>query len=129
MVQAQKISTGKSDIWIDEEGILRLYPVEGEEIDLEEAKRCFQIYRQLGCCENKRPQLIITKGSSALTAEARNYAAKHGQDCFTASAVVSNSLAIRFLVNFFNSFYKSPIPFRMFKTEEEALEWLRGFRK
>lgn len=129
MVATQKIHTGKSVIHIDEEGILRLTAVPGVEIDLEEVTRCFDIYEQLGCRENKTLQLIDTRGDGSMTPEARNYAAQHVDKFFIASAVVSDSLAVRMLVNFFNGFYRQRVPLRMFKTEEDALQWLRKFRK
>ncbi len=128
MLQKEKILTGKSEIWIDEEGILRLSPVDGAEIDLEEVKTCFEHYRQLGLQKKKTLQLVDGRVSIHMTTEARDYVAKHAHDYFIASAVISTSLPVRLLINFFNAFYKGAIPLRMLKTEEEALRWLRNFR-
>jgi hypothetical protein len=127
MVQLQHINTGKSAIVLDEERIIRVTPAEGAEIDLEEVKRCFDIYRELGFAGRKGLQLMDGRGHFSVTTEARDYAAKYGKDFFHASAVVSSSLPIRIVVNFFNSFYKNLVPFRMFGSEAEALAWLRKF--
>jgi hypothetical protein len=124
-----KILTGKSEIWIDEEGILRLSPVDGVEIDLEEVKTCFEHYDRLGFKEKKALQLIDGRVSITFTSEARDYTAKHAREFFIASAVISSSLPVRLLINFFKSFYKDVVPLRLFRTEEEALRWLRSFRK
>jgi hypothetical protein len=128
MLQAEKIRTKKNVIWIDEEGILRVAPNEGAELDLEEAMACFDVYRQLGCRENKVLQLMDGRGGLSATPEARDYAAEHGKEYFIASAIVSSSLPVRIIVNFFNAFYKHEVPFKMFSTEEEALRWLRKFK-
>lgn len=129
MVQAVTIRTKNSEIWVDAEGILRVRPDDGFEIDLEEAKACFAIYRQLGFDKNKVLQLLYGEKALAISAEARDYVAKHGREFFLASAVISSSLPVRIIVNFFNAFYKHEVPFKMFRTEEEALAWLRKHRK
>jgi len=125
----EKIITRSSEIWLDEEGILRVLAKDGAEIDLEEAKACFRAYRKLGLGAGwKTLQLLDAGAGVVITPEARDYVSKHGKAYFTASAVVSKSLAVRLVINFFNSFYKQDVPLRMFSTEEEALAWLRKFR-
>lgn len=124
-------NTGKSDIWIDERGILHLHLHENIELDLEEAKKCFKIYEELGCKRNKVLQIMDAgKGNPTVTKAARDYAAEMGKEYFIASAIISKSLAVRMMVNFFNSFYKGHgVPFKLFPNEEEAVKWLETFRK
>ena len=124
-----KIETKFSEIWIDEEGILHLKIKENAEIDLEEVRKCFKIYENLGCRENKVLQLIGGATFFSFDTDAQKYAAQYGKDFFIAAALVNNSLSIRILFNFFNSFFKHNVPFKMFPTEEKALQWLRTFRK
>ncbi|HLG02458.1 MAG TPA: hypothetical protein VI731_02615 [Bacteroidia bacterium] len=129
MIKATPIATGKSTIWLDHEGILHLVLEEGAEIDLEECERCFKIYRELGCEENKVPQLIDGRSAFNITSAARDYAAEQGKKVFIASAIISDSLPTRMLVNFFNAFYpKKGVPFKMFSGENEAIAWLRTIR-
>jgi hypothetical protein len=124
-----KWKTPNSEIWIDAEGVL-CFKVQAEaELELEEIKTCFEIYRKLGCAENKVLQLMYAGDEASMTREARDYAAAQGHQFFIASAIISTSLAIRIVVNFFNTFYNNPIPFKMFSTEEEARDWLYSFRK
>lgn len=129
MVLSEKIETKSTQIWIDDEGILHVKIKEGAEVDLEEVKFCFDIYKKLGCHKNKVLQLI--EGGSFFTFDnnAQKYAAKHGGDFFIAAAIINNSLAIRMLFNFFNAFFKNRVPFKMFITKQEALKWLRTFRE
>ncbi|MBI2269715.1 MAG: STAS/SEC14 domain-containing protein [Bacteroidetes bacterium] len=123
------IRTRNSEIWLDEEGILRLKPIKGGDIDLDEARACFEVYKKLGCDKKKVLQLIDASEGAAITHEGREYASQHGRYYFIASAIVGTSLAVRLIVNFFNSFYKQPVPFKLFSNEEDALKWLRSFRK
>jgi hypothetical protein len=123
-----KIKTKMNEIWIDDEGFLILKPQEGAELDLDEVKACFEAYSTLGIGpENKVLELIDARDGS-MTSEARTYAAEVGKDYFIAAAIISDSLAVRLIVNFFNTFYTQVVPFKMFGTEEEARKWLRTFR-
>lgn len=123
------IKTKKSEIWLDEDGILRIKPIIGGDIDLEETKACFEAYKKLGCEKRKVLQLIDASEDASITHEGREYAYKHGRHYFIASAVVGTSLAVRLIVNFFNSFYKQPVPVKLFSNVEDALKWLRSFKK
>jgi hypothetical protein len=125
----EKRATENTEIWFDEEGVLWLKPIKEANVDLNEVIACFKIYREMGCDKKKVLQIIDARAAVSMTHEAREYTSKHGNDFFIASAVISNSLAIRLFVNFFNSFYNQPVPFKMFATEKEALKWLRSFRK
>ena len=125
----EKIETKSAKIWFDNEGILHLKIKEGAEIDLQEIKECFKVYEKLGCKENK--VLQIMEGGSFFTfdKDSQKYAAQYGKHFFIASALIHDSLAIRFLFNFFNNFFKHPVPFKMFSTKGEALQWLRTFKR
>lgn len=130
MVSEKKISTPQSEVWMSEKGILYLRMKDYGEVDLEEATLCFKIYKEMGIGpENKVVQMIIATGTASITPEARKYAAEHGRNFFLASAVISESLAVRLVVNFFNTFYRHPVPLKMFETEEKALAWLNTFKK
>ena len=129
METVKKIRTKANEIWIDEEGFLVLKAMEGIEMDLEEVKACFKVYNELGIGpENKILELIDARDGS-LTSEARTYAAENGMNYFIAAAIVSDSLAVRMVVNFFNTFYKHVVPFKMFANEKDARMWLRTFKE
>jgi len=128
MQTIKKIRTQYNEIWIGDDGILRLKPDEGAELNLEEVVSCFDVYRELGCDKTRVLQIIYAHDTMTISPEGRDYASKHGFNFFNASAVINDSLAIRLIVNFFNVFYKQPVPFKMFAREEDALEWLNSFR-
>lgn len=131
MPATKKINTLNNEIWIDADGILML-KLTGKEIEmeLEEVKECFEAYKTLGCGpHNKLLQIIDFTGEGSMTVEARNYVAETGRHFFIASAIINKSIAVRLIVNFFNTFYQHPIPFKMFSNEVDARKWLMTFRK
>lgn len=117
-----------NEIWIDDEGFLILKPKEGVELDLDEVKVCFEAYKSLGIGPHNKVLEIIDARDGSMTTEARAFAAEVGNDYFIAAAIISDSLAVRMVVNFYNSFYKQKVPFKMFSTEEAARKWLRTFK-
>ncbi len=126
----QPLKTKHSEIWLDEEGILRVDIQENAELEAEEVKNCFDAYTQMGINKNNKVLQLMTTGENVtIDKEGRDYAAINGKDFFIASAIVSTSLATRLIVNFFNIFYKSQIvPFKMFDNEESAKRWLYKFK-
>lgn len=128
MEASRRIKTKMNEIWIDEEGFLILKPIEGAELDLDEVKACFAAYEQLGIGPHNKVLELIDARDGSMTPEARTYAAELGKNYFIAAAIISDSLAVRLVVNFFNSFYQQIVPFKMFATEKQAREWLRTFK-
>lgn len=129
MVALKKIKTKLNEIWIDDEGFLNLKSMEGAELDLNEVKICFEIYKELGVGPDNKVLELIDARDGSMTMEARSYAAELGGDYFIAAAIISNSLAVRIVVNFVNTLYTNTVPFKMFATEEDARIWLRTFIK
>ncbi len=122
--------TRQSEIWIEDEEILCLKFNEDAEIDIEEARACFGIYKDLGFGPNKKVlQLIDGSSNFIINSDARTFVAKEGKNFFHASAIVSENLAIRLLVNFFNRIHKQEVPFKMFSSEKKARQWLKKFGK
>ncbi|MFI5164383.1 MAG: STAS/SEC14 domain-containing protein [Bacteroidia bacterium] len=115
-------------IRIDGEGILRVKIKDGVKIDEEEVKKVYDVIRRLS---RDKKMLELIEGGSFYTfnEDAQKYAAKHGKDLFIASAIIIRSTAMRLLFNFFNTFLKHPVPFKMFAKETDALQWLRSFKE
>jgi hypothetical protein len=122
----EKINSLKDSIWIDKDGFVRISPNEGFEFDEKDVQRQFNTYSQLGVSNaNRHPLLVEAAYDFTMTKEARELAAEKAKEFFTAAAIVSNSFAIRLLINFLNSFYNFGIPIKMFQTEKEAQAWLK----
>ena len=130
LVKSEIIKTRTSEIWVDENDVLRVKVIEGAELTYEEVKKCFEIYSELGCGKNgKALQIMDARANCTMNKEGRDYAAKVSSDFFIASAVITNNLPVKLIVNFFNSFYKTGVPLKIFSSEAKALEWLLKYRK
>lgn len=121
------IETRTSTIRIDNEGILRMKIRQGAKVDLKEAESVFKTIKELTGGEKV---LELMEGGNFFTFDeaAQKHAAKYGKDLFVASAIIIRSSGMRILFNFFNSFFTTPVPFKMFSSEEKALQWLRKFK-
>lgn len=122
-----RINTRYNEIWLDEEGVVCIRPFEMYEMDLDEVTACFGAYRELGVGVGRQKflHLVDARNSFTVTREARDYIAQQVEQYFIASAVISKSITLRLLVNFFNRFYRVGMPLKLFSTETEARKWLK----
>ncbi|MFI5149669.1 MAG: hypothetical protein ACHQRM_08040 [Bacteroidia bacterium] len=127
-IQTDIRKTAKASIWLDEDGFLWVKPNKGVEMEGRDVELAFKVYEELGCKKKKVPQIIDGREDFTMSKEGREYAATHAESVFIASAMITESLAIRLIVNFFNRFYKTPVPFKSFPTETEAKIWLRSIK-
>lgn len=78
--------------------------------------------------ENKpSPLFVATINHIQLNDEEKNMIADKLPSCISACAIKEENTMIRFLVHTFNYLYKPASPIKMFKTEEEAIGWLKKF--
>jgi hypothetical protein len=120
-----------TEISFDDRGILWLKPDKDADLDLEEVMQCFEIYGRIGVNkDNKVLQVIDARTNVTMDKEGKEYAAVNGNNYFLASAIISDNLSVRLIVNFFNLFYKNrTVPFRLFGDEESAIKWLLKYRQ
>ena len=123
-----EVETSKAFIRIDEEGILRVRVKNGSRLNEKDTRECFDIYRKWGCDKTKVLELMEVKDIFIMDENAQKYASAHSQNFFIAVAIVNSSTGIRILLNFYNKFFNSGVPFKNFSTEERALNWLRTFK-
>ncbi|HET6989807.1 MAG TPA: STAS/SEC14 domain-containing protein [Bacteroidia bacterium] len=130
MNNPERLVGEKEIIWRDDNDIIHIKPNDGFEFDKKDVQRQFDLYAKLGLGKNNRA-LLLADGTVdfSMTKEARDLAAKKAKDYFIATAVISNSLSIRLLVNFLNSFYNFGIPIKLFRDEKDALKWLKKKNK
>lgn len=129
LIKSEIVKTSVADVWINDDGILYVKIFEGAEISDDDARELFDAYEKLVCRKNKVLQILDARVDCTITPEGRQVSLKYSKDFLIASAVISSSLAIKLIVNFFNNFLKYDVPLKIFSTEEEGLKWLSGFRK
>lgn len=62
-----------------------------------------------------------------LTDDEKNFLVTNLSLAITACAIKEDNIMIRFVIHTFNYLYRPQTPIKMFKTEEEAVVWLKEF--
>jgi hypothetical protein len=125
-VKAGVFRTDTAEIWLENNEVLWVRIREGAEIDLKAVKSCFDVYKQI-CGEKKLVQIIDARATCSMTAPGKKYSALHSPDFFVAHALITELLSVRMLVNFYNKTQNHTVPYQVFRTEEEAREWLKQY--
>ena len=123
----EAIITRVSKVWLGEDGIARVIHVPGAEVTLEDAKETMAAYLKLN--KGKRmPLFVDTKTMKSLAREARHYyAGEEAAKVASAVAIIVGTPVSRVLGNFYLGLSNPHLPSRLFTSEEEALEWLKGY--
>ena len=122
------VRTKINEKYVDSNGILRIKVIEGAHIDLVSLKEDGEVNLQL-TGDRKTLALYDSRGFFTIEPEAREYLRSGIVDpTRIATAVLTDRLATKLLVNFFIRFNKPKTPMKMFTSEDEALDWLKNFR-
>lgn len=127
-MEPREITTRSAVLSLEEGGIIRAtaLPVH---VTLADAKELIDATILLGE-GTPRPVLVDLRKQRSCARDAREYfaspAAARGH---CALALLVDSLVSKTIGNFFISFNRVPVPIHMFRLENEALLWLRGFLK
>ena len=109
------------------DGILFACYNKGIHMDLATAKEAVQARLDyqgdilIPCC-------VDTTGIISTTKEAREFLGKEGSKGVAVAGLLSNSPFTRTIGNFYLKVTKPTTPTRLFKTREQAVEWLKEFR-
>lgn len=122
------VRTRINEKYVDNEGILRIKVIEGAHIDVQALKEDGAVNLEL---TNHQPALAVydSRGFFTIEPEAREYLRSGIVDpTRLATAVITDRLSTKLLVNFFIRFNKPSTPMKMFTCEEKALQWLREIK-
>ncbi len=110
------------------DGIVNVVYADGAEVGRELKQEMHQAYLKI-TGGKKMPFLTTNKGAFWITKDARDFARKiEPKQPFKAVAYWAPTLGIRLLAEFYGKFYKPEVPYKVFGTEAEALEWLNQYR-
>ncbi len=116
-------------ISLGEDGIVRFTISAGADETLDEAREVVAAVAKIGKGK-KRPVLADARGVNSATREARRYyAGEEAAKVAGAAAVLVGSPISRMIASFFVSINRPDFPVRLFTSESEAMEWLKGFRE
>ena len=127
MTAIDKFLTSTVNIWLEENGIIYMVDLPGAEETLNNAiENVATVWKASDGI--KRPVLIDIRQLKSITKEAREYyASKETAQYGTAVALLLSSPATKVIGNFFIRFNKPTLPFKIFTSENEAVDWLKGF--
>lgn len=75
------------------------------------------------------PFIVMAAENVSISKEARDNAVKiEDISMIGASAVIATSLPYKLIANFYLKFNKPKRPFKVFRTEEEAVKWLKTLK-
>lgn len=122
-----KVVVRVAELWLGEDGIVRIIHVPGAEVTLEDAKETMLAYLQIRQ-DKRRPLLVDTRTMKFLAREARKYyAGDEAAKGASAVAIIVGTPVSRVLGNFYLGFSNPHLPSRLFSSDDEALEWLKGY--
>ena len=114
-------------LWLGEDGIVRIIHVPGAEVTLEDAKETMLAYLQIRQ-DKRRPLFVDTRTMKSLAREARKYyAGDEAAKVASAVAIIVGTPVSRVLGNFYLGLSNPHLPSRLFSSDDEALEWLKGY--
>lgn len=117
----------KFNLWLGQDGIVRIIWDPAADVTLEDAHESMVAYLKIN--EGKsRPLFVDTKTMNSLAREARHYyASDEAAEVASAVAIIVGSPVSRVLGNFYLGLSNPRLPTRLFALEDEALDWLKGF--
>lgn len=125
----QSLNTDEALIQLRSDGIIKVIFNANVTIDIPEQEKLTQCYLTLGKGE-KFPFLFEAMDNVNFTKEARENAILLEEKFpAIAYAAIVKSLPYRLVANFYKTVNKPRIPFKAFKGEEEAIEWLMEQRE
>lgn len=123
------IETRSAKIWLGEDGIIRLVSLGSHGEGLAPAQENWQAVDQMRQGK-RRPILGDIRKTGPVDAEGRKfYANVEAKDLISAVALLVESPISRVVGSLFLGLNRPPVPIRIFTSEQQALEWLRGFLK
>ena len=123
----EEIVTRTGRTWMGEDGIIRGVHLPDTEETLEDAKENMAATAKIGA--GKRcPILVDLRRVKSIDRQAREYYGRGDQaEVVRAVALLIDSPLSRAIGNFILGINKPRIPVKLFTSEAEALDWLRGF--
>ncbi|MFA4968970.1 MAG: hypothetical protein WC540_05010 [Sulfuritalea sp.] len=127
MENPEIVNIAKAGMWLGEDGIVRIIWVPGAEVTLEDAEESMAAWVKISQGK-RRPMVVDTATMKSLAREARHlYASERAAKVACAVGIVVGTPVSRVLGNFYLGLSNPLLPTRLFDSEDEALEWLKGY--
>lgn len=122
-----KLKTSIAEMYIDEDGILRVKLLDGVTVDLAKSKE--YIADTIKLLDGKKALILFDASSNyKITEEAKAYgASKEYSSHRIAVAYLTKSITNKLIFNLYLKVNAPIVPTKMFSSEERALKWLKSF--
>jgi hypothetical protein len=115
-------------VWIDEHEIMHCNYLNKINITLKTAKDEIEIISKF-TGNRKLPMMINISNVQSITKEAREfYSGEESAKVFSAVGIIVQSPVHEVIGNFFLGINRPSFPVKLFKSEEKAIEWLKGMK-
>lgn len=121
-----KVENEIIEFWV-ENGIMFSRYKKPVNLTLQDAKDIVELRHEISKGEHQL-WCYDFNGVKSYRKEVRDYADIHGQEYLHATAAVINSNITNFILNTFLKIKRPKVPLKAFKTEAEAIEWLKSFK-
>jgi hypothetical protein len=126
---AKAISLPSMFIALCKQGIIHIKYLEGQTIDIKEKIEEKRALKEIAG-GIKYPILISFENYVTITKEAKEYSVLiEPEQPFLAVAILVENLAYQLMADFYFKFYKPKVAYKVFKSEEKAIEWLKEIRR
>ncbi|MFL5763000.1 MAG: hypothetical protein ACJ77K_03600 [Bacteroidia bacterium] len=126
---AKVISLPSMSVILCTQGIVHVKYLEGQTIDVKEKIEEKNALKEI-TGGAKHPVLISFENYVTITKEAKEYSVLiEMEQPFLAVAILVENLAYQLMADFYFKFYKPKVAYRVFKSEEKAIAWLKEMRQ
>ena len=123
----EEIVTRTGRTWVGEDGIIRAIHLPNAVETLADAKENMAATAKISGGK-RRPALVDLRAIKSIDRDAREYYGRGDQaEVIAAAALLISSPISRVIGNFILALNTPRIPAKIFTSEAEALDWLRGF--
>ena len=105
--------------------VLTFKPIDSKTISVAELQQMLDAFCEITDGERKK-YLSDNREYEFFGFAERKFIGNHLHEFALAAAIIENNPVIRFIGHTINSFFTPKVPMQMFKSEEEALEWLKS---
>jgi hypothetical protein len=125
-MNTEVINTRTAKISFISDEILRVDVLEDTEVEEEDARENYLACKKLAG-EKKMAILIDSRVRTTATKEARDFSSGAlVSKTIMARAILTNSMAVKLLGNFYIRFHKPISPTQLFSEEKDAIQWLQA---
>ena len=121
-----KLKFDFGEIWLGDDEIIRLIYYPNTEIDIDKAREIGFVIAEISRGK-KRPMYVDSRNVKNANLEARNHLASTEVTRWTSAIGSYNNPITYILAGLYIKINKPPYPIKVFKSEEKAIEWLKGF--